>query len=215
MISENFINRSFVEVTGGEYDEDGFYITPNGSFWDTDGVYFNREGFDSHKGFYNNEKEYIPGPGWVEDLLCYEEEKEELSSLEISNNKNSKSKDEAECYNSDKSADEDEPFEEVDYDKILAEEETKYANLKIISNLPSIKASAGKDKSIDNLNESKVITSNVVTTDLLFGPSPIKNTFNFSNDKQAAIDLDRLDTFPDLSKQTRKEKQIAVDSLFI
>ena len=39
-----FIEREWNECIEGEYDEDGFFITPNGSFWDHDDVYFNRQG---------------------------------------------------------------------------------------------------------------------------------------------------------------------------
>ena len=38
--------------TKGEFDEDGFFTTPNGSFWDMDGEYFNRYGYDIHGGKY-------------------------------------------------------------------------------------------------------------------------------------------------------------------
>ena len=45
---KDFVEREFTEFIEGEYDEQGFFVTPNGSFWDPDGVYFNREGFDKH-----------------------------------------------------------------------------------------------------------------------------------------------------------------------
>ena len=63
---DSFIERQWTEDTKGEYDNDGFFITPNGSFWDPDGVYFNKEGFDKHGGKYNDEGEYVPGEGWNE-----------------------------------------------------------------------------------------------------------------------------------------------------
>ena len=56
-----FIEREWTEDTKGEYDKDGFFVTPNGSFWDPDGVYFNKEGYDKHGGRYDSEGEYIPG----------------------------------------------------------------------------------------------------------------------------------------------------------
>ena len=71
-------NIPFKQIPGGEYDEYGFYYSPDGSFWDPDGVYFNSYGYDSHGGYYSNNFEYIPGPGWVDELLCYEDEKKEL-----------------------------------------------------------------------------------------------------------------------------------------
>jgi hypothetical protein len=67
-------DREFAEVENGEYLENGFYVTPNGSFWDGDGVYFNRQGLDRHEGYYDEEYEYHPGRGWIPHLLCYEDE---------------------------------------------------------------------------------------------------------------------------------------------
>lgn len=67
-------NRVFKEVEGGKYDKFGFYHTPNGSFWDCDGVYFNREGVDVHGGTYDDKMEYHPGEGWIDSLMCYEDE---------------------------------------------------------------------------------------------------------------------------------------------
>jgi hypothetical protein len=78
---QNFIDRSFEEVEGGKYDEDGFYRTPNGSFWDPSGVYFNKEGIDNHGGKYNDNMEYIPGPGWLEANMCYEDELGEMQEF--------------------------------------------------------------------------------------------------------------------------------------
>ena len=40
---ETFIERQWTEETKGDYDNDGFFVTPNGSFWDPDGVYFNKD----------------------------------------------------------------------------------------------------------------------------------------------------------------------------
>ena len=68
-----FIEKIFNDDIEGEYDEEGFFITPNGSFWDPDGVYFNNEGYDKYGGYYEN-GEYIPGKGWDEDNNCYKDE---------------------------------------------------------------------------------------------------------------------------------------------
>lgn len=78
---EGFKDRSFEEVEGGKYDENGFYRTPNGSFWDPSGVYFNRKGIDNHGGKYNEEMEYVPGPNWLEEHLCYADELDDLKSF--------------------------------------------------------------------------------------------------------------------------------------
>jgi hypothetical protein len=67
-------DRDFEEVEGGYYDNNGWYYTPNGSFWDENGTYFNREGLDKHGGTFDEYGVYIPGPGWNEELGCYENE---------------------------------------------------------------------------------------------------------------------------------------------
>ena len=71
-----FIEREWTEDIEGKLDEDGFFITPNGSFWDQDYVYFNSEGFDKHGGRYDENGEYVPGKGWDDNLNCYESEKD-------------------------------------------------------------------------------------------------------------------------------------------
>jgi hypothetical protein len=69
-------NKNFKQISfsGGIYGEFGFYYLPDGSFLDPDGIYFNPNGFDSHWGYYSNNFEYIPGPGWINEFLCYEDE---------------------------------------------------------------------------------------------------------------------------------------------
>ena len=69
-----FFERPFEEVEGGYHDERTFYTTPNGSFWDEDGQYFNHLGFDKHGGTYDKYGVYIPGEGWNEELNCYNDE---------------------------------------------------------------------------------------------------------------------------------------------
>ena len=67
-----FIERVFTDDIEGDYDEDGFFITPNGSFWDPDGMYFNRQGYDKHGGYYDDSNgEYVPGKGWDHVNNCY------------------------------------------------------------------------------------------------------------------------------------------------
>ena len=75
--SKKFIERKFNNDLKGELDDEGFFITPNGSFWDPDGVYFNKKGYDKHGGHYDLIYEYIPGEGWVEEHNCYEDELED------------------------------------------------------------------------------------------------------------------------------------------
>ena len=83
---DDFIEREWTEDTKGEYDKDGFFITPNGSFWDPDGVYFNKEGYDKHGGRYDSEGEYIPGEGWNEKNNCYESEIEDYDEFDEQEN---------------------------------------------------------------------------------------------------------------------------------
>jgi hypothetical protein len=71
---KTFVERIFHDDLEGEYDDEGFFTTPNGSFWDPDGVYFNREGYDKHGGYYDDNDEYVPGKGWDEENNCYKDE---------------------------------------------------------------------------------------------------------------------------------------------
>ena len=41
----------------------GFINMPDGSFFDPDGYYFNKEGFDKHGGHYGDDNKYYPGEG--------------------------------------------------------------------------------------------------------------------------------------------------------
>ena len=68
--------RKRAKETEGKFDDDGFFTTPNGSFWDMDGEYFNRYGYDIHGGKYIDKLDYIPGPTWIEELGCYPEDKD-------------------------------------------------------------------------------------------------------------------------------------------
>lgn len=48
-----------------------------------DDEYFNRKGFDMHGGYYIHELEYIPGPSWLSDLCCYEDERELYEHIDL------------------------------------------------------------------------------------------------------------------------------------
>ena len=75
--------RIRTEETKGEFDEDGFFTTPNGSFWDMDGEYFNHFGYDIHGGKYIDKLDYIPGPTWIEELGCYPEDKDKYQKEDL------------------------------------------------------------------------------------------------------------------------------------
>ena len=83
---DTFIEKEWTEDTPGEYDNDGFFVTPNGSFWDPDGVYFNKEGYDKHGGRYDSDGEYMPGEGWDEKNNCYESEIEDYDEFDDQEN---------------------------------------------------------------------------------------------------------------------------------
>ena len=87
MENKKFIEREWNESIEGNLDEDGFFVTPNGSFWDSDNVYFNREGYDKHGGYYDDDFNYIPGEGWDHIKGCYKDEipKENFHKDDISN----------------------------------------------------------------------------------------------------------------------------------
>jgi len=103
-----FIERELNDDVEGEYDADGFFNTPNGSFWDPDGVYFNREGYDKHGGYYDEfTQEYVPGKGWDEINNCYKDEYNDDYEDE---------------YGSDHDDLDDDGFGDIDLDKIQDEE---------------------------------------------------------------------------------------------
>jgi hypothetical protein len=124
--NKNFVDKPFRVVPGGQYDEFGFYYTPNGSFWDPDGVYFNQEGFDKHGGYYDEHLEYRPGQGWIDELMCYQDEKHEI--LGSRPNKGGPRNNRRGDYDDmlDEAGDElddiDELYEEIDYEKLMQEE---------------------------------------------------------------------------------------------
>jgi hypothetical protein len=125
---QNPKNKPFQLVAGGEYDPYGFYYTPNGSFWDPDGIYFSAEGYDAHGGYYDEKLEYVPGPGWITELLCYEDEKASvLNAVKLSSHQPPMGHlaEAADEDLFDEEGDIEELYEEIDYDKLMREEENK------------------------------------------------------------------------------------------
>ena len=106
---KDFIEKEWTEYTEGEYDENGFFVTPNGSFWDPDGVYFNREGYDKHGGYYDDNNEYVPGEGWDEANNCYFDEANDYDDDDYE-------------YGSDHDDEEDDGFGDIDINNIEDEE---------------------------------------------------------------------------------------------
>ena len=116
-----FVERELNDDVEGEYDADGFFNTPNGSFWDPDGVYFNREGYDKHGGYYDeNPQEYIPGKGWDEVNNCYKDEYNDDYDDE---------------YGSDHEDYENDGFGDVDLDNIDDEEKLLFQNMQDVEKI--------------------------------------------------------------------------------
>ena len=82
--------RKRTKETEGKFDNDGFFRTPNGSFWDMDGEYFNHYGYDIHGGKYLDGLDYIPGPSWIEEIGCYPEDEEKYKKEDIDEDINEK-----------------------------------------------------------------------------------------------------------------------------
>ena len=122
--NKNFFDKPFQMVPGGSYDENGFYYTPEGSFWDPDGVHFSSDGLDRHGGFYDENLEYHPGQGWIDELMCYEDEKHQVlgNRQPPRARKNHRGNDDFFDDAGDDLDDIDELYEEVDYDKLMQED---------------------------------------------------------------------------------------------
>ena len=132
-----FVERILDDYVVGEYDDQGFFNTPNGSFWDPDGVYFNREGYDKHGGYYDDNQEYVPGEGWDEDNNCYKDEYHDDDYYDE--------------YGSDHDYLEDDGFDDIDMDNIQDEEKLLFnknmADIEKITEDPS--------KVVENVEEVK------------------------------------------------------------
>ena len=47
----------------GKFDRDGFYVFNSGDYYDPEGYYFNKQGFDDFGGFYDKNGDYVSPPG--------------------------------------------------------------------------------------------------------------------------------------------------------
>lgn len=77
-------SKEDIQKQTGKYDDDGFYILEEGDFYDPNGYYFDKKGFDASGGSYDEDGNYIPGnleAGFTrhERLLCIT--KEEIEKL--------------------------------------------------------------------------------------------------------------------------------------
>jgi hypothetical protein len=69
------------------------YILSNKGFWDEEGYYFNREGYDKHGkyllikgGYYDDNFEYVHGKGWDSENQYYRSQLEEEEYLDGGDN---------------------------------------------------------------------------------------------------------------------------------
>ena len=127
--------RKRTKETEGKFDDDGFFTTPNGSFWDMDGEYFNRYGYDIHGGKYIDKLDYIPGPTWIEELGCYPEDKDKYLKEEDLN-------------------EDDEDMKDIDMDNIEGDEDL-INDMKMLKVNEDIKEEKKSKKENDKKNENK------------------------------------------------------------
>ena len=127
--------RKRAKETEGKFDDDGFFTTPNGSFWDMDGEYFNRYGYDIHGGKYIDKLDYIPGPTWIEELGCYPEDKDKYLKEEDLN-------------------EDDEDMKDIDLDNIEGDEDL-INDMKMLKVNEDIKEEKKSKKENDKKNENK------------------------------------------------------------
>jgi len=206
---QNSKNKPFQEVPGGEYDPFGFYYTPDGSFWDPDGIYFNSEGYDHHGGYYDEKLEYIPGPGWINELLCYEDEKDNvIKQMKAGFMKQSMGNlDEVEEDDLDEDGDVDDIYEEIDYDKLIKDEERR-----ININKPNFEINEEVE---NNSNEHPNANKNYNTNNRknVYNPRNVAQS-HYNNMKNLSNDINNLMTkyekndINEKSIETEKEKQI-------
>ena len=127
--------RKRTKETEGKFDDDGFFTTPNGSFWDMDGEYFNRYGYDIHGGKYIDKLDYIPGPTWIEELGCYPEDKDKYLKEEDLN-------------------EDDEDMKDIDMDNIEGDEDL-INDMKMLKVNEDIKEEKKSKKENEKKNENK------------------------------------------------------------
>ena len=64
-----------IQAEHGYYDEFGFYIllnedeTERGDFYDPNGYYFDKEGYDEFGGYYDDDLNYVPAEEYKEEYF--------------------------------------------------------------------------------------------------------------------------------------------------
>jgi hypothetical protein len=62
MVESTKKTKEEFEKLPGKYDNDNFYILEDGGFYDEQGYFFNKWGFDAEGGHYNDEGAYEERP---------------------------------------------------------------------------------------------------------------------------------------------------------
>jgi hypothetical protein len=200
-MDKQFVDRELNSSTIGEYDENGFFYTPNGSFWDPDGVYFSKDGVDKHGGYYDENIEYIPGPGWVEELMCYDDEKDTIIKNTYQGGRGHGKKGYGDADEGDIEEDPfEEVYDEVDYGKLMKEEEEKKQEIQQPKHVfkPHLQQQLQQQKK-ETPSETKTET---ISSEMLFSKIPENKI-----PQQQTSNTDQ-------QQQVRKENKIEVDSLF-
>jgi hypothetical protein len=138
----------------GKLDDLGFYRTPNGSFWDIDEEYFNRNGFDIHGGSYNKELEYIPGADWLSDLGCYECDKDKYMDIDLLKGDDMFDENEGDLPDEFKGDFEDDDINEEDFQKMDIDEKKIMEQYEKMFNQPTKKKNKKNKKAKKEDEES-------------------------------------------------------------
>ena len=150
MSNPKFVEREFSENIIGEYDDEGFFNTPNGSFWDPDGVYFNKEGYDRHGGYYEN-GEYVPGKGWDEINNCYDDEIDDFYDMDDEYGSEQEVEDDGYGHINMEDIEDEEKYikfdkEDIEYDGNINKNDNNYYNLKKEEKKDEVKEKNEEDK---------------------------------------------------------------------
>ena len=160
MSNPNFVEREFSEYIEGEYDDEGFFNTPNGSFWDPDGVYFNKEGYDRHGGYYEN-GEYVPGKGWDEINNCYDDEIDDFYDMDDEYGSEQEVEDDGYGHINMEDIEDEEKYikfdkEDIEYDGNINKNDNNYYNIKKEDKKHEEEEKIIKEKKEEDKNEKNI-----------------------------------------------------------
>lgn len=216
----NFLERPFTLVSGGNYDDNGFYTTPNGSFWDPDGVYFNREGYDKHGGYYDDNLEYHPGEGWIEELMCYEDEKDNVIKQSVGYGGGKRGNRNNEFDDDDDDLDDvDELYEDIDFERLMVDDykpnsSSSYNTSNTGNTVNTVNTSntgiinTNNVNNLNNVNKESNTTSNVNATISNVNDKTINKTNSTTTNNNTTTDH-----IP-IPSSIKEEPKITADLLF-